>query len=84
MARTYGLSPDYLRSLLPRVGDTVQARVETSNGIMNAQYREAVPLEPAVVEYVNREKLWCMVRFKSGLRECYTIPRPITLGVGTQ
>lgn len=54
--------------LLPRIGSTIM-RVP-SNRLPD---QLPVPL-PCIVVKVHRRHLWYMVRFKSGVRECYKVP----------
>lgn len=55
---------------LPRVGTT---RLEVPSTV-NYKEEKDVPV-PCVVIHANLPHLWYMVRFDSGVRECYKVPK---------
>lgn len=61
-----------IRKQLPRVGDV---RMEAPSGFKEQHYTPTAP-QKCVVVGVNRAKLWYTVRFeKTGILECYKLPR---------
>jgi hypothetical protein len=58
------------QDLLPRVG-TTRMEIPSQPGVEKSDN----PPLPCVVIEVNRRCLWYMVRFQSGVRECYKVPK---------
>lgn len=66
------LTVEDCQAMLPQVGERL-TRVPTLHKSLGTC--TAAP-QPCVVEYVNTPHRWYMVRFeKTGLRECYKLPR---------
>lgn len=65
------LTKEEAQALLPEVGDMLM-EIMTVAKVPGMDMPHA---QPCVVEYVHREHLWYMVRFESGIRQCYTVPR---------
>lgn len=64
------ISVENARAELPKVGDRLMLPPTLHKGLGNTQARP----RPCVVEYVNEEKLWYIVRFDMGFRECFRVP----------
>jgi len=63
------MTKEEVRALLPQVGDR---RVEVPTIQRDKSYSRDP--RPCVVVYVNRRRLWYMVEFENGVRECYKLP----------
>lgn len=64
------ISVEDAQAMLPEAGDEL-LRIPTLHKSLGLTQS---PLRPCVVEYVNREHLWYMVRFEDGYTECYKVP----------
>lgn len=64
------LTKDEVRAMLPQVGDELIRRPSWSKhlGLCGS------PPKPCTVVYVNTERMWFMVQFEAGYRQCYKVP----------
>lgn len=64
------ISKEEAQAMLPQVGDELILAPTLHKGLGRTL---AMPRQ-CVVEYVNREHLWYMVRFDLGFSECFHVP----------
>ena len=64
------ISKEEAQAMLPQVGDTLVLAPTLHKGLGNTL---SMPRQ-CVVEFVNREHLWYMVRFDLGFTECFYVP----------
>lgn len=64
------ISVEDARTMLPQVGDRLCLAPTLHKGLGNTV---AMPRQ-CVVEYVNYEHLWYMVRYDLGFTECFHVP----------